>query len=524
MSESGHRVATRRSGPLADSYPAAVVLVVVALAPYLMLTAAVLPLSTVLATSVGLSKESFTIVLSMSDAAYAFGTVLAVQFAQHLRPRRMLVRYAVLLVVASVLAVWAPTGAVFAAGFVGQGLCTSLLLIAAVPPLVIGWPARKVPVTASFMNLCIFGAVALGPTIGALLADAKQWRPLFIAVVVSSTSTVLFALLTFQDDDPADRSAPWDIVAVVLAAVACAAAFFGVGLLEGRLSATVATIGPLAGGVLALVILVIHQYRARQPLTPVRLLATTMPTVGLLTALLASAAGFGLMELLLQYLKSVTSPLHIAALFAPEFGAAVLVAGAFGLVLPTRGIAVFALSGLVLLVASAVVCHVIVAGGAEDLAYAATTLIGLGLAASVSPALFLAGLSLRSVQIQRVFALIELLRGVAAFVTAPLLVFVVSVVGSSPQSGLQVGVWVCLLLAAGGGVVAGTTLIAGGGGLPRPDIEEWQERDNPAWISPPLFDAVRSHPRHARERGHTSAQPQRSGEEPVPAASGTRGP
>ncbi len=67
----------------------------------------------------------------------------------------------------------------FIAGHVIQGLCTSLLLIAAVPPLAIGYPANKLRDTAVIMNMCIFGAVALGPFIGGLQAESNAWRPLF---------------------------------------------------------------------------------------------------------------------------------------------------------------------------------------------------------------------------------------------------------------------------------------------------------------------------------------------------------
>ncbi len=76
----------------------------------------------------------------LGNAAYAVGTVLAVQFAQHLPQRRMLVGYAVLLVIGSLLAASAQNAGMYIAGHIIQGLCTSLLLIAAVPPLAIGFP------------------------------------------------------------------------------------------------------------------------------------------------------------------------------------------------------------------------------------------------------------------------------------------------------------------------------------------------------------------------------------------------
>ena len=98
----------RLRGPLADSYPASVALVVFALIPYLALSAALTPLQPVLAKSLPLSRQTLELGTGLANGAYAFGTVLAVQFAVHLRGRRMLVLYAALFVVGSVLSALAP--------------------------------------------------------------------------------------------------------------------------------------------------------------------------------------------------------------------------------------------------------------------------------------------------------------------------------------------------------------------------------------------------------------------------------
>ncbi|HET6867681.1 MAG TPA: hypothetical protein VFH80_17310 [Solirubrobacteraceae bacterium] len=135
----------RFRGPLAGSYPAAVALVVFALIPYLALSAAINPLLPVLSKSLPLSRQALELTNGMANAAYAFGTVMAVQFAVHRPGRRMLLLYAVLFVIGSVLAALAVTPGFFIVGHVLQGLSTSLMLIAAVPPLVIGWPISKMP-------------------------------------------------------------------------------------------------------------------------------------------------------------------------------------------------------------------------------------------------------------------------------------------------------------------------------------------------------------------------------------------
>ena len=82
-----------RRGPLASSYAGAVALVICCLVPFLLLTGAVLPLLPLLSKDLGLSESMLTIVIGLSDGAYAFGTVLAVQFAVHLPARRMLLGY-----------------------------------------------------------------------------------------------------------------------------------------------------------------------------------------------------------------------------------------------------------------------------------------------------------------------------------------------------------------------------------------------------------------------------------------------
>ncbi|HLH45933.1 MAG TPA: MFS transporter, partial [Acidimicrobiales bacterium] len=194
-----------RRGPLAESYGGAVALVVFSLTPYLVLTAGVFPLADLIGKSLAMSPGRLDITIAMSTGAYAVGTVLAVQFAVHLPARRMLVVYEVAFVTASIVAASATSADAFMGAFIAQGLCTSLMLIAAVPPLVTSWPARKMPITGAVMNLCIFGAVAVGPTLGALQLSGGAWRPVFWAVAGVAFLALLFSLLTYEDDPALDR-------------------------------------------------------------------------------------------------------------------------------------------------------------------------------------------------------------------------------------------------------------------------------------------------------------------------------
>jgi MFS family permease len=496
---------TRRHGPLAGSYAAAVALVICALVPFLTLTAAVLPLLPVLSKSLGLSKSAFDVTVGLSDAGYAFGTVLAVQLAVHLPRRRMLLGYVSAFVVAAVLAAWAPSGAVFAGAFIVEGLCTSLMLIAAVPPLVTGWPTAKMPLTASIMNLCVFGAVALGPTIGGLQAAAGNWRPLFWAVAGVGVVALVITLLTFEDQPADDRSAPWDFVALGLAGCGCAAAFFGAAQLQAS-GPRPRSLVPLAAGVVMICALVVHQYRTRHPLMPVRQIVTTFPVAGLVIVMFASSAAFGLMDLVLTSLQGSAPPAHVALEFLPEFGAAIVTAALFGALFRTRFIPVLAVCGLLVLTAAAALLTGLATGGGALVAVG-SALIGFGVGASVSPALFIVGFSLRSAQIQRVFALVELLRGVTAFLAAPVLLYLATAIGTSLAEGTKTAIWICLGLAAVGGITAVAVFAVGGGGLQRPNLERWNEGEL-AWDSPRLFARFRGErpPAHAARRARGQAR------------------
>jgi MFS family permease len=483
------QVPISRRGPLAGSYPAAVALVICALVPFLMLTAALIPLLPVLAKSLGLSMSTLNIMLGLSEGAYAFGTVMAVQFAVRLPQRRMLLCYVSLFLVAAIIAASSPNGIVLVVAIIVEGLCTSLMLIAAVPPLVIGWPTSKLPITGTVLNLCIFGAVAIGPTIGGLQASAGTWRPLFWGIAAVAAVALLFTLLTYVDTPPQDTSVPWDIVAVLLAALGSAASFYGAAQLQNAGPAP-SSLAPLLAGVAMLVALIVYQYRGRQPLMPLKQLATTFPITGIIIALCASASAFGLIELVLIVLSKKISPTSIAVQFLPLFGAAAVTAALFGLLIRTRFIPVLAIGGLCMVTAAAALLTGLATDGSALVA-ASAGLIGLGVGASVSPALFLAGFSLRSTQLQRIFALIELLRGVTAFLVAPILLYLATTIGTSKAAGTETVIWICLAIAAGGALIALSVFTLGGQRLYKPDVERWTKGE-PAWKSAPLLSRVRS--------------------------------
>src|SRR6202042_178113 len=102
-----------RQGPLAGRYPAVAAMVMFALIPYLALSAALNPLTPIITKQLHMSLQTLSLSSGLGNAAYAVGTVLAVQFAQHLPQRRMLIIYAVLLLIGSLLSAAAQSSGMF---------------------------------------------------------------------------------------------------------------------------------------------------------------------------------------------------------------------------------------------------------------------------------------------------------------------------------------------------------------------------------------------------------------------------
>jgi MFS family permease len=480
-----------RQGPFAGRYPAVASMVVCALVPYLALSGALGPITPIIAGDLHMSLQTMSTGAGLANAAYAVGTVLAVQLAQLFPQRRMMVIYAAVLVLGSVLTAGAQDPAMYLGGRILQGLCTSLLLIAAAPPLFLGFPASRLRSTAVIMNMCIFGAVALGPLIGGIQASAHGWRPLFWIVALIAVAALSLSLLTFEDAPPADLTAPKDPIAIVLAAAGAGLAFFGASQLLTHPFVSSVTLLPLLVGLALIVILIVNQSVKAHPLLTIRsMITSTIPVAGIVVALFAAAASVSATELSAGMLATRYGPLHVGLLYLPEFAGAVVTAVVLGIVLRRRGLQYLPLVGMGFLAAGIVVFRIELPPS-QALALLGSGLTGIGVGATVAPALFVAGFSLAAFNLQRVFAIVELLRAVAAFMMAPVFAHFAATVGSGEFGGTGIALWIGAGLAVTGALLAVALYVLGGARPEAPDVDTFLAGAAPAYPSPPLLARLR---------------------------------
>jgi hypothetical protein len=248
---------------------------------------------------------------------------------------------------------------------------------------------------------------------------------------------------------------------------------------------------PLVAGLLLIVVLIVYQYRARQPLLTIRsMLTSTMPVAGIVVALFAAAASVSATALTAALLVPRYGPLHIGLLYLPELGGAIITAFALGVVINKRQMHYLPLAGMVFL-AAGIATFLVQVPSSQSLTLIGSALTGIGLGAAVAPALFVAGFSLPSASLQRVFAIVELMRAVAAFMIAPIFAHLAATVGGSVDAGTGIALWIGLALALGGAVIGVAIYVLGGARPQTPDIERFVAGEAPAWYSPPLLARVR---------------------------------
>jgi MFS family permease len=487
-------VAGRRlsRAPLAGNYAAAVTLALIALCPFIVLSTASQLLTPQLVKDLHASMFSVQLADGLANAGYAFGAVAAADLIQRFASWHLYVLAEIGFAAGSVLAALASGVGVFTAGRVIEGVATGMLLVAALPPLVTRHGAERLPLTAAFVNLGLFGMVSVGPAVGGQFAGDVSWRLLFVILAALGLTGAALGATAFQRDDDKNRMMGFDKSAIPVALAATALPFFGVSwLIRGGFTSPAFYL-PVVAGLLALCSLLLRQYRKREALMPLRLIAHTLPVTGIATAMITGATVTACLELSIVYLQQVR---HESAGFTGAILAAMaagVAAGAvlFKMMLRTRWLPAFALIGLGAAGAGALLLLALSPSRAIPVVAAAGVLLGFAAGAGVSPGLFMAGLSAPSNKLGPTFAFVELLRAEAAFLVAPVVLQLAMQI-TPLDHGIRVALVVLVLLCAVSGAAILAVLLLGGSRPQTPDLQAWVGGDQPAYDSPPLAAAIR---------------------------------
>lgn len=479
--------------PLAGTYPAGVAIALLGLCPFIILTTAFTLTESNVVTDLHTTMVMGTLSDGLSNAAYAFGAVTGADLILRLPQRWLFVGCEAVFAAGTLLCVFAAGIGVFTFGRVLEGLTTGILLVVGLPPLVTKFGADKLPLSALFVNLGLFGMVTLGPVVGGIAAGFHGWRLLFAAIAGLGVVGMLVGLLGYDHQAAPSPTAGFDVTAVPLAFGGTFLPFFASSWLERSGYVSFAFLAPLLIGVSMLAALVWFQYRRTRALMPVGPVSHTLPVVGIGVAMVGGAAFVVLLELSSNFLSTVVdvpAPV-VGGLLAPLLLGLAAGAVLFKVALPTRWLAALIFGGLGVEALAAAVLLGLTQGDAAAMVPVVAVLLGFGAGATVAPGLFLAALAVPTSRIGPTFALVELLRSEAAFILAPILSYVATTSGGGLPGGTELATGVTFGLLAVTTPILAALLLLGGVGPHAPNLDSWLAGDGLAYDSPRVGAALR---------------------------------
>ncbi len=195
-----------------------------------------------------------------------------------------------------------PAQLIAARAVLGLGAAVLVSVPLSVLPTVFGMRGR-----GRAMSILVSGmmlGLPLGPVLGGYLLEHFWWGSVFlINVPVVAAALVVVALAV--PESRAQRAARPDVAGVVLSTLGLVGLIYGVIEGPGKGWTDPVVLASLAGGVLLLAVFGYWQSRAAEPLLRPSLLADRRFSIGVAAMTLASAALFGVVFVLPQYLQLV---------------------------------------------------------------------------------------------------------------------------------------------------------------------------------------------------------------------------
>jgi len=402
--------------PLEKNYAANVIVVLLALFPGLINTAAFGIAGPAIARDLHTTPEAIAIVPLLSDAMLAFGCILAAEVARRVEGRVTFWWLIAGSIVSSAASAAAPNLSLLLAAEIVHGLMGGMLFINVLPPLLLNFGSKRIGETSTVLVPALFGAATLGPIAGSLV----PWRDLFGFEACMGLAALALALFTFGKRDPTAPETPIDWFALIVAALGTVVASIGFGELAQQPFTSPLAWGPIVAGLGLIVWLLIGEYRNDQSLVPIKPLLSSLAIIGAITTIAGSICYTGTQEASLVTLERADGLTGSQAgrLVWPAAVAALAAGFIYGRVVTTKWVPVIGIGGLGLFAAGAVAAHLrspLTPFDASALSFVFALAAGL----SVTPGLFLVALAFERSIVARAIALLELLRLNAGFVSEP---------------------------------------------------------------------------------------------------------
>lgn len=408
--------------PFNGVYAPNVAVVILTLFPQLINTAAYQTLDTAIARDLHVSARVVLQYPLLSEAAFVFGILAGTSLIRRFNLRPVFLSLLAADVTVTLLLSFAVSNVELAVLNVLAGLLGGTFLMVALPPLFTNFEERYFASSAALMVPCLFGAATLAPIVCAPLAIAGLWRPLFWGEALALALAWMFATLTIGPKEPQQKDARVDWYALGMGAFAMACVFAGISNIGTHEWTYLPALVPFVVGVAGFVMLIAGEYFKPDALLPVKEILVSFAVIGFVAAGAGNAIYIADTQVVHILTRNVLhlQPLQIASTVWPLFAMTVLAGLIFARALRTKWMPLIPLLGLLAICCGSGLFLAQLEKPSPALQWSSIVLIGYGASASITPGLFMVGLSMPRDLVARGIAVIEVVRLTLGFISGPL--------------------------------------------------------------------------------------------------------
>ena len=232
--------------------------------------------------------------------------------------RQLFITAMILFTIGTVFSGFAPSFAVLLTGRMIQAAGSAIMMPLLMNVLLTSFPIEKRGSAMGILGLVMTFAPAIGPTLSGWIIENYEWRFLFYMIIPFAVIVLLLAI--FKLKDRKERSnATLDTLSLIYSSIGFGGLLYGFSSAGKKGWGDIEVYGTLVVGTIALILLVIRQFKLEKPMLDFRVYKYPMFSLASVISIVVNMAMFSAMILMPIYLQNLRgiSPLDSGLLMLP---------------------------------------------------------------------------------------------------------------------------------------------------------------------------------------------------------------